>query len=55
MKQKEVREVGRVSFTFPITRQEAEAVLKKPKSKAAKALKKYMMDILISACNKMLQ
>lgn len=45
-------EIGSVNFTFTITRDEAEMVIKKPRSQVARNLKKYMVSILTTACQK---
>lgn len=52
--EKQSMEVGRISFAFNITRDEAKAVLNKPKSLVARKLKKYMVSILKAAAEKML-
>ena len=53
--EKESLEVGRLSFAFPITRDEADAVINKPKSLVARKLKKYMYSILKAGAKKMLE
>jgi hypothetical protein len=54
-KEKEILEVGTITFSFPITRDEADAVLNKPKSTLAKKLRRYMMAILKAGATKMLE
>lgn len=53
--QKEVIEVGYISFRFPITRDEAEAIVNKPKSQVARKLKTYVRKILEAGAKKMLE
>lgn len=53
--QKEVIEVGYISFRFPITRDEAEAIVNKPKSQVARKLKTYMRKVLEAGAKKMLE
>lgn len=48
-------EIGRISFTFTITRDEADAVINKPKGVIARKLRKYMISILKAGCKKMLE
>lgn len=48
-------EVGRISFGFTITRDEADAVINKPKGTVARKLRKYMISILKTGCKKMLE
>lgn len=48
-------EVGRISFGFTITRDEADAVINKPKGTIARKLRKYMISILKAGCKKMLE
>lgn len=53
--QKEVIEVGYISFRFPITRDEAESIVNKPKSQVARKLKTYMRKVLEAGAKKMLE
>lgn len=53
--QKEIIEVGYISFRFPITRDEAEAIVNKPKSQVARKLKTYMRKVLEAGAKKMLE
>lgn len=53
--EKESMEVGRISFAFPITRDEADAVINRPKSLVARKLKKFMVSILKAGAKKMLE
>lgn len=53
--QKEIIEVGYISFRFPITRNEAEAIVNKPKSQVARKLKTYMRKVLEAGAKKMLE
>lgn len=48
-------EVGRINFGFTITRDEADAVINKPKGTVARKLRKYMISILKTGCKKMLE
>lgn len=48
-------EVGRINFGFTITRDEADAVMNKPKGSVARKLRKYMISILKAGCKKMLE
>lgn len=48
-------EIGRISFGFTITRDEADAVINKPKGTIARKLRKYMISILKAGCKKMLE
>lgn len=48
-------EVGRISFAFNITRDEADKVINDPKHPVAKKLHKFMKAILKSAAKKMLE
>lgn len=52
--EKQSMEIGRISFAFNITRDEAKAVLDKPKSLVARKLKKFMIAILKAGAEKML-
>lgn len=51
IKEKEI-EVAKVSLAFPITRDEAEAVINDPEGVIAKKLKSYMELVLNTACQK---
>lgn len=53
--EKEVIEVGYISFRFPITRDEADAIVNKPKSQVARKLKTYMRKVLEAGAKKMLE
>lgn len=48
----EETEIGKVTFSFTMTRDEAEAVIYKPKSVVARKLRRYMYAILKSASQK---
>lgn len=48
-------EIGRISFAFTITRDEADAVINKPKGIVARKLRKYMISVLKAGCKKMLE
>lgn len=48
-------EIGRINFGFTITRDEADAVINKPKGTIARKLRKYMISILKAGCKKMLE
>lgn len=52
--EKQSMEVGRISFAFNITRDEAEAVVHRSKSLVARKLRKYMLSILKAGAEKML-
>lgn len=54
IKEKQI-EVATVSFKFPITRGEANAVINRPKSAVAKGMKEYMVAVLEAACKKFLE
>lgn len=43
-----------IHFSFPLTRDEAELIVKQPKHKITKGLKRYVMGILKKGCEKML-
>lgn len=47
-------EIGRISFAFPITRDEADAVINHPKGVIARKLRKYMCSILKAGAKQML-
>lgn len=53
--EKEVIEVGYISFKFPITRDEANAIVNKPKSQVARKLKTYIRRVLEAGAKKMLE
>lgn len=53
--EKESLEIGTLSFKFPITRDEADAVINRPRSQVARKLKKYMYSILKAGAKKMLE
>lgn len=44
--------MGKVTFSFSLTSDEAEAVLKKPRGQIARNLRKYMNSILVEACKR---
>ena len=48
-------EIGRISFAFPITRDEADAVVNHPKGVVARKLRKYMCSILKAGAKQMLE
>lgn len=48
-------EVAKINFGFAITRDEADAVINKPKGTVARKLRKYMISILKAGCKKMLE
>lgn len=48
-------EIGKVSFTFTITRDEADAVINKPRTKIAKNMRRYMIKILEESAKKFLE
>lgn len=48
-------EIARINFSFAITRDEANAVMNKPKGSIARKLRKYMISILKAGCKKMLE
>lgn len=51
----EKMEIARINFSFAITRDEANAVINKPKGTVARKLRKYMISILKAGCKKMLE
>lgn len=53
--EKEQMEIARINFGFAITRDEADAVINKPKGTIARKLRKYMISILKAGCKKMLE
>lgn len=48
-------EIGKISFTFTITRDEADAVINKPRTKIAKNMRRYMLKILEESAKKFLE
>lgn len=44
--------MGKVTFSFTLTSDEADAVLKRPKGQIARNLRKYMNAILVEACKR---
>lgn len=48
-------EIGRVSFAFNLTRDEADKIINHPKHPVAKKLRRYMKSILEAAAKKMLE
>lgn len=52
---KEYVEIGYISFRFPITRDEAEMVVNKPKGIVARKLRKFMSSILETGAKKLLE
>ena len=48
-------EVGFIHFKFPVTRDEADAVINKKGSMVARKMKKYVNSLLCAGCKKFLE